>query len=136
MADYLFKTTKLNANDWVITISYYSIIHLFEYYLKTQCPILKFKGKEAKVSSLNELIAKFCDTGIGQKHVIRQKIFEENFIQIGQAWKFLSKASYNARYNCYLVSKEMAQTGLDQLNKIREFFKGKLEKLSSEAENS
>jgi hypothetical protein len=128
VAEYLFRTSKLNANDWVITISYYSIIHLFEYFLKTKCPILKFKGKEAKVSSLNEIIAKFCDTGGGQKHVIRQKVVEENFSQIGQAWKFLSKGSYNARYNCYLVSKEKAQAGLAEVNKIREFFKEKLEK--------
>jgi hypothetical protein len=130
VADYLYKTTKLKANDWVITISYYSIIHLFEYYLKTQSPILKFKGKEAKVSSLTELISKFCDIHSGQKHVIRQKIVEENFSQIGQAWKYLSKGSYNARYNCYLVSNEKAQTGLDELNKIRDFFKTKMEKSS------
>jgi hypothetical protein len=127
VADHLFRTSKLNANDWVITISYYSIIHLFEYFLKTKCPILKFKGKEAKVSSLNEIIVKFCDTGSSQKHVIRQKIVEENYPLIGQAWKFLSKSSYNARYNCYLVSKEIAQTGLDYLNKVREFFKEKTE---------
>jgi hypothetical protein len=128
VAQYLFNTTKLHANDWVITISYYSIIHLFEYFLKTQSPILKFKGKEAKVSSLNEIISQFCDSGGGQKHVIRQKVVEENFIQIGQAWKFLSKGSYNARYNCYIVSNEIAQKGLEEMNKIRDFFKVILEK--------
>jgi len=136
VADHLFRTSKLNANDWVITISYYSIIHLFEYFLKTKSPILKFKGKEARVASLNEIITKFCDAGGGQKHVIRQKIIEENFIQIGQAWKFLSKGSYNARYNCYLVSKEVAQTGLNELNKVRDFFKAKLESISPSDKSS
>ena len=126
VADYLFNTKKLNANDWVITISYYSVIHLFEYFLKTKNPILKFKGKEAKVSSLNDILSKLCDIGGRQKHVIRQKVVEENFVQIGRAWKFLSKGSYNSRYNCYLVSADMAQAGLNELEKIKVFFAEKL----------
>jgi len=128
VANYLFKTTKLKAYDWVLTISYYSVIHYFEFFIKKTSPILKLHGKEAKVSSVNEIIEKLCDnTRNKQKHLIRQKIVENNYSQIGASWKFLSKGCYNARYNCYLVSNESANKALKEMDQIKIFFDKKVD---------
>jgi hypothetical protein len=129
VANYLYKTSKLNANDWSLTISYYSVIHLFEYFLKKTCPILKLHNKEAKVSSLSDIIEKLCDNGnVRQKHLVRQKIVENNFSRIGGSWKYLSKGAYNSRYNCHIISKEMAKIALTKMEEIKRFFVDTIDK--------
>ena len=99
-------------NDWVITVSFYSCVHIIEaaVFLKQN---LKFKGLDIRIqdtSDIKVLINKMpMSDGIrnaikqSSAHEIRDIIVSDNFDPIAEDYSVLWKQSSDARYYCWII---------------------------------
>lgn len=92
------------SNDWAITVSFYSAVHIIEacIYKKEK---INFKGEEKSIRHSDQLNLSAYVKEIKTHHVRRNLIVEENFKEIAYLFSSLYNESITARYKSYSYEK-------------------------------
>lgn len=106
--------------DWAATVSYYSAIHFFQYFLRKHTPVVGWKNKKHQIDSITEFQVKFEYEW--SKHSIYEQIISNNYPESMTAWKHLFHTAHNARYNAQEVEILKARLSIAYLDEIKKKF--------------
>ena len=102
--------TNIKYGDWVITVSFYSAVHLINFFIYYR-GVVKYRGEEYK--SLDEIPKDYTSY-----HSIRNQVVSENFREIEFYYLKLYSASCAARYKDYNLLPREVKEALNNLKEI------------------
>ncbi|MEI6831322.1 MAG: hypothetical protein WCK61_01295 [Candidatus Omnitrophota bacterium] len=115
--DFLSHIYPTQFNDWIITVAFYSSLHVFEYAIfKTKD--LPYRGKKLQVMHSKEFFPAIRTAGLplphnctskSSDHTARKQIVNRIFPEVSGAYYRLSNDSHTARYELYQQGRPKAE---------------------------
>lgn len=125
LASFLDKEQKDNYNDWVVTVCFYTVLHLVEAMIH-ECDHLRAPSNAYPRFSENKTLVKISNVkhsadlepNYGRKgHELRDCVIEDNrwyFKRVGDVSLALRSMSQSARYDCQAMVREDADFALSK----------------------